>query len=303
MFRRQIYSLAVSILASALFVLPSGADAAPAQITKLATTDISITSAKVSWITDKLTTDNRVEVRAKGSDSTTVYRDDYPAGTYVHLVTVINLKTDTEYEYRVLSEENVWDNGGAWYAFRTFPFNTSTAFPKALTGRVVDKAGQPVSRSIIRITLSRDGETSVPLTVINNAIGSEGSWLADIVLSFSAETKTYFNPSPGDRLIIEYLPNFWTSDTDSLTVGGSFPQTIGEKAIDLFDPSLGTPGDIDGNSKIDIFDLLNMLKVLGGTLVPSSEPRLAVAADVDRNSRYDIFDLLALLRLLSGASV
>ncbi|OGF98398.1 MAG: hypothetical protein A2Z86_05575 [Candidatus Glassbacteria bacterium GWA2_58_10] len=52
-------------------------------------------------------------------------------------------------------------------------------------------------------------------------------------------------------------------------------------------------GDLDGNNKIDIFDLLELLKVLGGA---SPSP----LADVDRNGKTDIFDLLALLKLLGG---
>jgi hypothetical protein len=55
----------------------------------------------------------------------------------------------------------------------------------------------------------------------------------------------------------------------------------------------GVPGDSDGNGKVDIFDLLSLLKVLGG-----SKPATAVD-DIDHNGKVDIFDLLALLKLLA----
>lgn len=301
----RLYS-AAAVLAALLLLCRTAAAADQVQMTKLAVTDISITSAKVSWITDKLSTDNRVEVREKGSDSVAVHRDEYLAGTYTHVVTVINLKVDTEYEYRVRSGDTTWDNGGTWYSFRTFPFNTSTALPQNVTGRLTDRSGQPVKRALIRITVSRGSEESVPLTIVSQAHGQteaeNGTWLVDISRTFNPGTKTYFDPWQGDSLIIEYLPNFWTSDIDRVEVGNSFPQYVPEKVIDLFDPNAGVRGDLNNDGKINIFDLLDMLKVLGGSLLPSSDPRLSYSADVDGNGRHDIFDLLALLRLLSGAT-
>jgi len=58
--------------------------------------------------------------------------------------------------------------------------------------------------------------------------------------------------------------------------------------------STGVQGDVDGNAKTDIFDLLDLLRVLGGN-APES-----VFSDVDQNGKTDIFDLLKLLTLLAG---
>ncbi len=55
----------------------------------------------------------------------------------------------------------------------------------------------------------------------------------------------------------------------------------------------GTPGDLDGNTTINIFDLLGLLKVLGGSEQPS------LLSDVDQNGTTNIFDLLALLKVLA----
>ncbi|MEA2063725.1 MAG: dockerin type I repeat-containing protein, partial [Gemmatimonadota bacterium] len=61
-------------------------------------------------------------------------------------------------------------------------------------------------------------------------------------------------------------------------------------------------GDVDKNNKIDIFDLLETLKILSGSSNP--DPEQQYLADIDGNERVDIFDLLGLLRLLSsGASL
>jgi len=54
----------------------------------------------------------------------------------------------------------------------------------------------------------------------------------------------------------------------------------------------GRPGDVDGNTNINIFDLLALLKVIGGKAQPSA------FTDVNIDGKTDIFDLLALLKLL-----
>lgn len=54
-------------------------------------------------------------------------------------------------------------------------------------------------------------------------------------------------------------------------------------------------GDLDNNGKVNIFDLLELLKVLGGHT-------FSIAADVNGDEKYNIFDLLDLLRILGGSS-
>jgi hypothetical protein len=56
----------------------------------------------------------------------------------------------------------------------------------------------------------------------------------------------------------------------------------------------GVPGDVDGSGRIDVFDLLGLLKVLGGTQASSA------LSDIDGNGKTDVFDLLALLKKLAG---
>jgi len=52
-------------------------------------------------------------------------------------------------------------------------------------------------------------------------------------------------------------------------------------------------GDLDGNDRVDIFDLLGMLKMLGGSTAASG------FADLDSNGKVDVFDLLQMLKRLS----
>jgi PKD repeat protein len=55
----------------------------------------------------------------------------------------------------------------------------------------------------------------------------------------------------------------------------------------------GKPGDIDQNITINIFDVLELLKVLGGSVEESP------ASDVNLDGKTDIFDVLELLKLLA----
>ena len=57
------------------------------------------------------------------------------------------------------------------------------------------------------------------------------------------------------------------------------------------------PGDVNLDERLDIFDLLGLLKVLGGT---ETDPDYLKRSDITGDGKTDIFDLLALLKLLSG---
>lgn len=57
------------------------------------------------------------------------------------------------------------------------------------------------------------------------------------------------------------------------------------------------PGDVNLDERLDIFDLLGLLKVLGGT---ETDPDYLKRSDITGDGKTDIFDLLALLKLLIG---
>jgi len=79
------------------------------------------------------------------------------------------------------------------------------------------------------------------------------------------------------------------------TVGDTATQEIEITAVDgKVTIQQFQKGDVSGNNKVDIFDLLDLLKVIGkkGTVAGNS--------DVNEDGKTDIFDLLALLSLLKG---
>lgn len=76
------------------------------------------------------------------------------------------------------------------------------------------------------------------------------------------------------------------ADDDTTSTAITVSTTDGTLTISSF-----ATGDVSGDGKVDIFDVLAVLKVLGGT--PSVGP-----SDVNGDGKTDIFDLLAVLKLL-----
>jgi hypothetical protein len=264
----------------------------------LEVTNITMASAAVCWITDGKSSSNWVELRAAGSDSVPRFYDDNTAADYVHFVTVTDLKPGTEYQYRVGSDSLVWDNNGTWYSFKTLQ-SASIVTPMTIYGQVADTENNPLDRVLIRIRIKRQGDDySLSRTELTKG---DGMW-ATIYSDFHAQDGSLYYPDIGDRVIIECFANYWSSTVDSSkTLNGSSPQFLGKLNLSVYDPGKVKKGDLDNNGAINIFDLINLLKVLSGSL-SLDDGRLFLAADIDTNGVVNIFDLLALLRLLANGA-
>ena len=85
--------------------------------------------------------------------------------------------------------------------------------------------------------------------------------------------------------------SFATTVGDTATAEIEITAVDGKVTIQAFEK-----GDVSGNGKVDIFDVLDLLKVISkkGTAVGD--------ADVNADGKVDIFDLLALLTVLKGGS-
>ncbi|MCE5270560.1 dockerin type I domain-containing protein [bacterium] len=103
---------------------------------------------------------------------------------------------------------------------------------------------------------------------------------------------------PGDtlRLAVSFTPAAGVTDADTLKV---LHAGLGRYSLKLHLAGSGMEahalkGDLDGNGKVDVFDLLELLKVLSGAHPDST------ASDLDGNGKTDVFDLLELLKVLGG---
>ncbi|OGG02318.1 MAG: hypothetical protein A3F83_07980 [Candidatus Glassbacteria bacterium RIFCSPLOWO2_12_FULL_58_11] len=102
----------------------------------------------------------------------------------------------------------------------------------------------------------------------------------------------------GDRVVV------WSDEvTEPVSVRYAWADNpVGANLFNMDGDSLGLPalpfewwrekGDLDGDGKVGIYDLLELLKVLGGAAARTA------LADLDANGKVDIFDLLTLLELL-----
>ncbi len=289
-------ALALAVLQVMLLPAPGrGVEETPVTAIKhLAVSDLSLSSAAISWVTDGRSAVNWVEVKQAGSDSILRFEDDYKTPHYVHRVQLIDLTPATDYLYRLGSADQSWDNGGQWYGFRTFS-SSSIVVMLPIVAQVVDTRGDSLQRVLVRVRIRRAGdEPSLPVSLLTDA---GGRWTVSLANFFYANGSPY-DPFTGDRLLVECFPNYWSAAADTLQALGdvSRTQSFGKLAVQVTDPNQISPGDVDGNSLINIFDLLELLRVLGGSKPPTG------ASDVDVNGVTNIFDLLALLRKLGGTA-
>jgi len=267
----------------------------------LEVTNIFIRGAAFSWVTDRKTSSNWVEVRPAGTDSAAKYQDEHRIPGYVHKVDITDLEPGRDYLFRFGSDTATWDNLGDWYSFRTLTLESSQPTnPLSVRSQVLDNYGVSLSRVLVRIRAVRKGsEPSLPITDLTDA---NGRMLTDIS-NMRASDGYLYGAGAGDRLIVDYLVNYWSSYTDSSNVlSGESGQYLGQVSIPVYDPDRGTKGDLDGSGAINIFDLLEILKILGGQQTPKPDEPLFFTADMDSNGAVNIMDLLALLQILGSVA-
>ncbi len=238
-------------------------------------------------------------MRSSNPDTVMIFNDDYKQFNYVHFVQATGLLREKEYKYRVGSGEMVWDNEGELYSFKTLASSAAPP-PGTILQQVTDTWGNPLGRVLVRIQLKKEGQDlSLARTLLtSDEAGNKGYWVTDWT-GFYAKDGSLYNAWTGDRVIIEYIPNYWSEHTDSSAVldASKSPYTLAPVSITVYDPNEVIKGDLDNNGAINIFDLLDLLRILSAKLVPDNQ-RLFGAADVDTSGTINIFDLLALLVML-----
>ena len=257
--------------------------------------DIRLSSASVSWVTNRETDKNWVEVKKVGTDSVMYFEDEYNQPSFTHGVDITGLSPQTDYLYRFGSGETGWDNGGSWYPFHTGKF-LGIPQPNNLAGYAVTSQGEPIYRSIVRIRFQHPGwPASEKRTVLTNEAGEWWTVPGD----FLDSDGNYYYPAEGDKIIVEYYVNYWSSAIDSSHVyNGSSIDEIPEVAIKVLDPTKGTKGDIDNDGAVNIFDLLGILQLMSGATTPDVIQEFA--ADLDEDGSISVFDLLKMLEMLSS---
>ena len=182
-------------------------------------------------------------------------------------------------------------------------YNLTSGLPSNWPGGLV-KGGQDgpsvkAGRDSLAFGTRETGHTVFDTLLIIN-IASRGTALlrfarADTAFTVRPDTAAVL---PGDtlRVAVSFTPRNTTAYMDTLKV---FHAGLGQNPLKLVLKGSGAApvhGDIDASGKVDVFDLLELLKALSGRGDAESRSR----SDINADSRVDVFDLLALLKLLSG---
>ncbi len=119
---------------------------------------------------------------------------------------------------------------------------------------------------------------------------------AGVLLTAGAQTWRAAADSDGGFLFQAVPPGDYTLEGE--LAGYRFQSqavsVLGDLAGLVLRGQTAAAGDLDRSGRVDIFDLLTLLRVLGGS-APADR-----FSDLDSDGRTDIFDLLTLLRLLAG---
>ncbi|MFC1544827.1 putative Ig domain-containing protein [Gemmatimonadota bacterium] len=189
--------------------------------------------------------------------------------------------------------------------------NTATApvdlsiYTDFTLGVILDLAEPVISyTSKLVSTTNEVGPYGVITTIVDNVL------IRNARLYYSSDGETYnsvamkpdtvlINGFTGDipghaegKTVYYYIEA--SDEEHTVTDPAGAPQSAYQFSILLDGVAGASGGDSNGDGKVDVFDLLDVLSILGG------KKGATTGADADGNGRVDIFDLLKILGLLGG---
>ncbi len=192
-------------------VAPDGTDVtsrvtsdAPASIQDVLVTNVTSSSATITWITDRATVGC---VRAGRSSPAQTFCERTIAGT-THAVVVEGLRADTEHVFAIVDGDAGVETS-VDFVFRTTPVGAGT--PVALHGRLVERGAEDgsdgdvsagdvgVAHAIVSAALLRDGGGSIPLST---RTASDGSWSMNLGNLKDPATGAPLGARVGDAVIL-----------------------------------------------------------------------------------------------------
>lgn len=204
-------------------------------------TNVSDSQFSVSWLTDKETTGS-ISYTDNSSPNLTAFDDrdvDGNAKQYItHHITINNLKENTIYYFKILSDGSFFDNQGKSYEQSSGPKLTSTLSVDPAYGLVLRNDNKPAEGAIVYLTVGN----SLPLSAI---VKSEGTWLIPLT---TARTQDLFSrPKLVDpdviQLSVVYDGKLTSSITTDTKTASPVPTIILGKTYD-FRKAQGRKGDL-----------------------------------------------------------
>jgi Dockerin type I domain len=280
-------------------------DAEPLTVSDIRICNLRGNTFAVTWRTNQATSDNVIKLGLSPEELTQIREDQLAPPSLIHYVETGLLSSPTY--YFVVSSDGVEGASSSVGYDSVITTGQLLASPGAIIqGHVIDsQSSEPLGNVIVRSFYRWTSGTKVDSTM----------WLADLtnddgkfVMNMGNYRKYGGGLSPyysGDTWLFLEILSQTTGEIASDSVLLTFPindlgqfQTL--TPYEAINESLVMPGDVDGNGTLNIFDVLDILKVIGGKVTP--DPRMSVASDVDANGKIDIFDLLALLKKLRPAA-
>ena len=222
-------------------------------ISQMRITNVRGGSLTISWITDSPATGyvNFGPTTALGS---TAY-DDRGDTTVddTHHVTLSGLSPETTYYFDVVSGSTVDDNGGEHHSVTTGP-TLGLPVPDTIYGQVFLADGvTPAEGGMVYITLMDDDGlgSSGQAAPMSTLVDEYGYWTVNLGNSRTTGLTSYFSySSSGDSVAIEAQAA--TQGTASQTVDTSADTPAASMTLTM----CVLPGDLDGNGRVDINDII-----------------------------------------------
>ncbi len=281
----------------------------PLEVSDIRICNLRANTFAVSWRTNQPTSDNVLKLGSSPDELTMIREDQLAAPSHIHYVESGLLNVDTTYYY-VVSSDGVEGAGSSAGYDSVLTQQQSVFFSRAiiqgsvLNSQSLESLNNVIVRSFYRWSRPVTDGTQVDSTMWQAVLANDDGEFSMNMANFrryNGGQPPYYAGSTW--LFLEILSQS-TGEiaTDSVLLTFASNQ-LGELQVlqpyEVADVRSSSPGDVDGNEAINIFDVLGILKIIGGRVAP--DMRMSAAADIDANGRIDIFDLLELLKKLRPA--
>ena len=131
-------------------------------------TNVSDSSATISWITDKETVAFITWGDSQSLKETTL--ENNSQAKQIHSITITDLSPSKTYFFKINSDSTLYDNDNDPWQIKTGPILSSSSTSNMLSGTITTVAGQPAVGVLVYVTSGN----IAPLSVITS---NSGQWL------------------------------------------------------------------------------------------------------------------------------
>lgn len=267
-------------------VFKIGADS-ESQPKNIRVSNITDTSATVSWTTDKETSNYLVWGTSSGSITKIVDEDAQNGKYFNHTVTVSGLSPKTTYFYKINSDGVIYDNSNAPWQFTTGITINSGTNSRIVSGNVINASGNPIKRALVYIDING--------YLLSTQTSDTGNFVFQLGSARTADLLSNTEIDPAQTLMqlsVQSFPDGVASAQIYLQSANPLPPIIIGQTYDFRNEpvnnfgtnpnaTLNLPEDVDRQSKFDITVPSNTPKptsvilesITEGEIITSTQPQ------------------------------